>query len=384
MSRVLLRDGALADGRGPDLRLGVSVLIDDGVVRWIRPVDGEEDPGPLDGLTGDRREREHDRPGHGGRPQPRDDARWRPLDRPRAGSSRHAAGGRGEQRAAAHGGRGALGPRRGGTGGVDPVDGRRRALSLGLRDRWRGRRGYPGDPRGGNVGDACRHPPLRAGRRGTRRGRAPGPGARAARRRRRPGEAVHGWTRSRDASMVGAGGAAGGRGGPRTGCPRHGAFDPAGRRPGLRRGRRGRDRARLRAGRRSCYGDGRAGHLRRVDARGVPVARDVRADDESPRVSRPPTAGRSVLDRFAQAQESIRRAHAAGVPIAAGTDFGGGSGRANHLAWEVESLVDAGTRAVGGARRRDVAGRRAARDPRSRHDPRRGPGRTSCSCTEIR
>jgi imidazolonepropionase-like amidohydrolase len=53
--------------------------------------------------------------------------------------------------------------------------------------------------------------------------------------------------------------------------------------------------------------------------------------------------GRSaVLDRLAQAQESVRRAHAAGAPIAAGTDFGGGSGRANHLAWEVESLVDAG------------------------------------------
>ena len=30
------------------------------------------------------------------------------------------------------------------------------------------------------------------------------------------------------------------------------------------------------------------------------------------------------------------------MPIAAGTDFGGGSGRANHLAWEVESLVEAG------------------------------------------
>jgi imidazolonepropionase-like amidohydrolase len=40
--------------------------------------------------------------------------------------------------------------------------------------------------------------------------------------------------------------------------------------------------------------------------------------------------------------ESVRIAHAAGVRIAAGTDFGGGSTRANHLAWEVESLVEAG------------------------------------------
>jgi len=42
------------------------------------------------------------------------------------------------------------------------------------------------------------------------------------------------------------------------------------------------------------------------------------------------------------AAESVRMAHAAGVRIAAGTDFGGGSTRANHLAWEVESLVEAG------------------------------------------
>ena len=34
--------------------------------------------------------------------------------------------------------------------------------------------------------------------------------------------------------------------------------------------------------------------------------------------------------------------HAAGVLIAAGTDFGGGSLRANHLAWEVQTLVATG------------------------------------------
>lgn len=42
------------------------------------------------------------------------------------------------------------------------------------------------------------------------------------------------------------------------------------------------------------------------------------------------------------AEASVRAAHAAGVPIAAGSDFGGGSVRAGHLAWEVECLVDAG------------------------------------------
>ena len=53
--------------------------------------------------------------------------------------------------------------------------------------------------------------------------------------------------------------------------------------------------------------------------------------------------GRAALaERRAAAHESVRLAHAAGVLIAAGTDFGGGSLRANQLAWEVESLVAAG------------------------------------------
>jgi imidazolonepropionase-like amidohydrolase len=38
----------------------------------------------------------------------------------------------------------------------------------------------------------------------------------------------------------------------------------------------------------------------------------------------------------------VRLADAGGVTIAAGSDFGGGSLRANQLAWEVEALVAAG------------------------------------------
>ena len=49
-----------------------------------------------------------------------------------------------------------------------------------------------------------------------------------------------------------------------------------------------------------------------------------------------------VRERFERARESVRLAHTAGVAICAGTDFGGGSTRANQLAWEVESLVEAG------------------------------------------
>jgi imidazolonepropionase-like amidohydrolase len=50
----------------------------------------------------------------------------------------------------------------------------------------------------------------------------------------------------------------------------------------------------------------------------------------------------ALAERREAARESVRLAYAAGVLIAAGTDFGGGSLRANQLAWEVEMLVTAG------------------------------------------
>src|SRR5689334_19638924 len=39
MPRTLYRDAALADGAGPDLRVGVSVLVEDDRIVWIRAVD---------------------------------------------------------------------------------------------------------------------------------------------------------------------------------------------------------------------------------------------------------------------------------------------------------------------------------------------------------
>ena len=41
--RRVYRDGALADGRSDRLRLGVSVLVEDGRITWIRPSDDEGD-----------------------------------------------------------------------------------------------------------------------------------------------------------------------------------------------------------------------------------------------------------------------------------------------------------------------------------------------------
>jgi imidazolonepropionase-like amidohydrolase len=55
-----------------------------------------------------------------------------------------------------------------------------------------------------------------------------------------------------------------------------------------------------------------------------------------------PTSASQIAGRREWAHESVRLAAKAGVLIAAGTDFGGGSLRANQLAWEVECLVTAG------------------------------------------
>jgi imidazolonepropionase-like amidohydrolase len=55
-----------------------------------------------------------------------------------------------------------------------------------------------------------------------------------------------------------------------------------------------------------------------------------------------PEGRKRVAERWEAARDSIRLAHAAGVLLGAGTDFGGGSGRANQLAWEVEALTEAG------------------------------------------
>jgi len=58
------------------------------------------------------------------------------------------------------------------------------------------------------------------------------------------------------------------------------------------------------------------------------------------------TGRSSVQARLEQGEASVRIARDAGVAIATGSDFGGGSLRANQLAWEVTSLVAAGVEPV--------------------------------------
>jgi len=55
-----------------------------------------------------------------------------------------------------------------------------------------------------------------------------------------------------------------------------------------------------------------------------------------------PEGKERTAKRKETAYASIATAKRAGVRIATGTDFGGGSVRAGHLAWEIELLVDAG------------------------------------------
>ena len=137
---TLYRDAAIADGRSPTLRLGMSVLVDGGHIKWIRPTDAEEAPGHAEvidaggativpgmvdchshlTLPGGSHwiERGSDNPEqllryaeHNAKLQTNSGVRWaRDVGAPV---------------------------------GDDPVDGRKRALSLGLRDRWRGHAEYP-------------------------------------------------------------------------------------------------------------------------------------------------------------------------------------------------------------------------------------------------
>ena len=341
MTRVLLRDGALADGRSPELRLGVSVLVEDGVIRWMRHADAEEDPGPADGLEIIDASGSSIVPGmvdsHSHLTMP-GGAHWIDRGLDQAGTLLAVA----ERNARLLTQAGVRWARDvGAPVAVDPVDGRRRALSLGVRDRWRGRRGYPeiraagtwvtraGTLPAGLGVDAHDGDELLALALGQlddgadlvklyMDGPDPATPPWSANEVRRVVEAVHGIGARVTAHTTHLDGA-------RT-CAdagvdaiEHGFELDA-------------DLAATMA-RQGTYVVATLGLFRSR----ITFARTTAL----PRFASP--EGRAaVLDRQAQARESIRVAHRAGVPIAAGTDFGGGSGRANHLAWEVESLVEAG------------------------------------------
>ena len=342
MTTTVYRDGALADGRSDRLRMGVSILVVDGVIAWIRPSDDE---GPIDdrgqvqvidagGTTivpgmvdchshltlpggshwiariDDPVERLLEVAEHNGRLMTGAGVRWaRDVGAPRV---------------------------------IDPLDGRLRALSLGVRDRWRGRPGYPHVRAAGTWLD--------------RTGTMPGERSVEAEDADEllalamgqlddgadllklyldgPEPGVAPWSADEVARVVAAAHARNAKVTAHSG-------DLAGARVGVARRRR-RHRAWLRARRGPRGGDGSPGHDPRVDAGGVPVMGRRSARRRRSSGSPLPSAANGWPPGVERAEESVRLAHAAGVAIATGTDFGGGSTRANQIAWEVELLVKAG------------------------------------------
>ncbi|HEY6279780.1 MAG TPA: amidohydrolase family protein [Streptosporangiaceae bacterium] len=337
MESVIYRDAALADGRSPQLRLGVSALVQDGRISWLRPSGDEGEcppdyevvdaggttivPGMVDGhshLT---------LPGG---------SHW--IDRghdPTATLLAVAeANGELQHRSGVRWARDVGSPRR-------TVDGRERALSIGIRDRWRGRRDRPyvraaGTwltvpgllPAGLTVEVADGDALLRAALGQLDDGAdlvklyLDGPD---------PGTAP--WTADEVARVVRA---------------VHG------------RGARVTAHSSRLSGSRVCAAAGvdSIEHGFELDA---DVARAIAevgcalvttmtvmkswltfgTTTAIPRFAEPGNRAQ-IAERLERAMHSARLAHAAGVAIVGGTDFGGGSARANQLPWEVECLVEAG------------------------------------------
>ena len=339
--RTLYRDAALADGRGPSLRVGVSVLVEDGVIAWIRPSDGEEDSGPREGLTIVDAAGATIVPGmvdcHSHLTGP-GGANWiaRFSDSPQRllevaeenGALALAAGVRWLRDVGA-------------PIAEDPVDGRRRALSLGVRDRWAGRRDRPYVRAAGTwifgAGAGLPGLDLEAANGDELVAAAIGQlddGADLVKiYLDGPDPARAPWSVDEVRSVVSA---VHGRGAKVT--AHSGRLDGA-----------------------------RVGAEAGVDAleHGFELDADVAATMAANGVTLVSTLsvmrswlsfGRTTaMPRFAgeegasairarleRAEQSVRLAQQAGVTVCAGTDFGGGSLRANQLAWEVESLVAAG------------------------------------------
>jgi imidazolonepropionase-like amidohydrolase len=336
--RVLYRDGALADGRSAALQRNVSILVGDGRIAWIRPAGGEEDaqgatvivsagatfvPGMVDchsHVTG---------PGG---------ANWieRFNDPPETLLAVAEENGRIGLAAGVRWMRDVGSPI-----GVDPTDGRERALALGVRDRWVGRGDRPYLRAAGSwlfaTGVGPMNGAIEAANADELVGAAIGQldaGADLVKLYMDgPDVSVSPWTANEVARVVEAAHGRGARVAAHSG--------------------------RLSGAREAVLGG--------VDS--IEHGFDLDADVASEMASRGTTlvstlavmhswlsfgdttsmerfagaSGRATIQaRLEQGEASVRTARDAGVAIATGSDFGGGSLRANQLAWEVTSLVTAG------------------------------------------
>lgn len=347
MKTTLYRDGALADGRSDQLRLGVSILVVDGRIAWIRPSDDE---GPMPGGAAAGPVSAPDvvdasgstfAPGmvdcHSHLTLP-GGAHW--IDRVDDPPERLLAVAESNARLMTAAGvrwaRDVGAPRI-----EDPVDGRLRALSLGVRDRWRGRPGFPHVRAAGTWLDRTGTMPV---------GRTVEANDADELLRLAIGQLDDGadllklyldgpeagvapWSADELLPVIEAAHSRGVKVTAHSG-------DLAGARVGVAAGvdslEHGMELDAEVAAAMAAQGTALVSTLAVFRSwLGFAATTSIERFVLPERRSR-------ILDRQARAEESVQLARAAGVAIATGTDFGGGSTRANQLAWEVECLVAAG------------------------------------------
>ena len=340
--RVLYRDGALADGREASLRQHQSILVSDGSIDWIRPVDGEEDasgatvvdcagatfvPGMVDchsHVTG---------PGG---------ANWieRFSDPPETLVAVAEENARIGLAAGVRWMRDVGSPI-----GVDPVDGRERALALGVRDRWAGRPDRPYLRAAGSWLFKSGTSPVSSAISvetadelvAAAIGQLDAGADFIKLYMDGPDVNISPWSAAEVARVVAA-------------------AEERGARVAAHSGRLNGAREAVLGGVASVeHGfDLDASVAAEMAARGttlvstLAVMRSWLSFGDTTTMDRfaSPNGRAAIQARLEQGEASVRAARDAGVRIATGSDFGGGSLRANQLAWEVTSLVAAGLEPV--------------------------------------
>lgn len=339
--RRLYHDAAFADGRSDRLRLGVSVLLEDGRVSWIRPSDDEGPLGDVGSLEVVDASGSTIVPGmvdgHSHLTMP-GGAHW--IDRGFDPPERHLAAAEANARLMTSAGvRWARDV--GSVPGVLPGDdGPARAMAIGIRERWRGRAGYPhvraagtwimvaGSLPGLSVEAADADELLAAAL-----GQLDDGADLVKLYLDGPDRDASPWTPSELRRVVDAVHARGAR------VTAHSGY-LAGARAGAEAGVDALEHG-------FELDEDVAATMARNGVRLVSTLCVVASWRSFGRTTTIPRfasdAGRAAVEaRRERAMTSVAFAHRAGVSIATGTDFGGGSTRANQLAWEVEQLVEAG------------------------------------------